>query len=83
MITSIDERLEEMQELTAQLDRQHQFYKKFGLHAHEISKILLVPKGRARRRSQVIYRSVVTMQDGKQHKLDMNVKEFLDGEANE
>ena len=83
MITSVDERLEEMQKLTAQLGRQHQFYKKFGLHAHEISKILLVPKGRDRRSKQVIYRSVVTMKNGDQHKLDMNVKEFLDGEANE
>jgi hypothetical protein len=83
MIASISERLEEMQELTAQLDRQHQFYKKFGLHAHEISKILLTPKGRDRRSNQVIYRSVVTMKNGEQHKLDMNVKEFLDGETNE
>ncbi len=72
------EKKEKQAELMAQLERQLLVERKFGIKAHEISKILLKPNGRSVR-GGVTYSSVVTMKNGDEiFVVNVNIKKLLD-----
>jgi len=95
LIAGIKEKRAEQQRLLQQLERQLAVKAEYGIEAHEISSILLIPRGydttvgfarvKAHERGQqplpMLYGSVVTMKDGSEVKLpDVNIKQLLDGE---
>lgn len=63
--------------LTAQLERQLHVEEEYGIKAHEISKIRLVPSNRDRF-GEVAYSSIVTMKNGDKINVpDVNIRELL------
>jgi hypothetical protein len=77
-LESITEKKEQQTEPRAQLERQLLVERKFGIKAHEISKILLKPNGRSRI-TGVTYSSVVTMKNGDEiFVVNVNIKKLLD-----
>ena len=82
-ITDINEKRAKHAELLAQLDRQLTVERRFGIKAHEISKILLKPNGRSSSsrgpRPGITYSSVITMKNGDEISVvNVNIKKLLD-----
>ena len=95
LIAGIKEKRAEQQRLLQQLERQLAVKAEYGIEAHEISSIRLIPRGydttvgfarvkdheRGYQQLPLLYGSVVTMKDGSEVKLpDVNIKQLLDGE---
>lgn len=87
-VAAIKEKQEQREKLLDKLLRYRDFEAEYGIAPHEISGILLKPVGRKSfwvtghgRKSKIVYDSIVTMKDGRQHVfLGVNVKAILDGE---
>jgi len=95
LVAGIKEKRSEQQRLLQQLERQLAVKTEYGIEAHEISSIRLIPRGydynvsKARliqhkngdKQLSILYGSVITMKDGSEVKLpDVNIKQLLDGE---
>ena len=63
--------------LTAQLSRQLMVEREYGIKAHEISKIRLIPVGR--KNESITYSSLVTLKNGNEIEVpNINIKKLLD-----
>ena len=77
-MNEIKEKYKQHDELKEQLFRQLSVEKKYGIKAHKISKIRLVPSDR-NALSNIEYSSLVTMNNGdKIHIPNVNIKKLLD-----